>query len=76
MIYVVLITTNTLKKSLGELYKILSKIINNITFDILNQYVYMKNKELSKLANIHFNNITKIRKVVDIPKQKKQELVV
>ena len=46
------------------------------TIDLLNQYPNMKNKELSKLAGVHFNTITKIRKMVGIPKQKKQELVV
>lgn len=46
------------------------------TIDLIQQYPNMKNKELSKLGGVHFNTITKIRKVVGIPKQKKRELVV
>lgn len=46
-----------------------------MTFDLLNQYINMKNKELYKLAGVHFSTITKIRKIVGIPRQKRQELI-
>ena len=46
------------------------------TIDLIQQYPNMKNKELSKLGGVHFNTITKIRKVIGIPKQKKRELVI
>ena len=46
------------------------------TIDLIQQYPNMKNKELSKLGGVHFNTITKIRKVVGIPKQKKEEIII
>ena len=75
MKHVVLRTTITLNKILGELNNNVPKYTIVMTFDLLNQYINMKNKELYKLAGVHFSTITKIKKIVGVPRQERQELV-
>jgi hypothetical protein len=41
------------------------------TIELIEKYPQMKNIELAKLGGIHFNTITKLRKVVGITKTAK-----
>ncbi len=44
------------------------------TIDLIQKYPYMKNLELAKLGGVHFNTITKIRKMVGIEKMEKKKV--
>jgi DNA invertase Pin-like site-specific DNA recombinase len=43
------------------------------TIDLIEKYPYMKNLELAKLGGVHFNTITKIRKIRGIEKMNKKQ---
>ena len=43
------------------------------TIDLIERYPYMKNIELAKLGGVHFNTITKIRKIIGIEKTNKKQ---
>ena len=42
--------------------------------ELIEKYPYMKNLELAKLRGVHFNTITKIRKMVGIEKMEKKKV--
>ena len=43
------------------------------TIELIEKYPYMKNIELAKLGGVHFNTITKIRKIIGIEKMNKKQ---
>jgi DNA invertase Pin-like site-specific DNA recombinase len=43
------------------------------TIELLQLYPYMKNLELAKLGGVHFNTITKVRKVIGVQKMDKKQ---
>ena len=43
------------------------------TIKLIEKYPYMKNLELAKLGGVHFNTITKVRKVIGIQKMDKKQ---
>ena len=43
------------------------------TIDLIEKYPYMKNIELAKLGGVHFNTITKIRKIIGVEKMNKKQ---
>jgi len=43
------------------------------TIELIEKYPYMKNIELAKLGGVHFNTITKIRKIIGVEKMNKKQ---
>ena len=43
------------------------------TIELIEKYPSMKNLELAKLGGVHFNTITKIRKMIGIQKMEKKQ---
>jgi len=43
------------------------------TIELIDKYPQMKNVELAKLGGVHFNTITKIRKMIGIEKMDKKQ---
>ena len=43
------------------------------TIELIEKYPTMKNIELAKLGGVHFNTITKLRKVIGIQKMEKKQ---
>jgi len=41
--------------------------------ELIEKYLSMKNYELTKLGGVHFNTITKLRKVIGIHKMEKKQ---
>ena len=43
------------------------------TIELIEKYPSMKNLELAKLGGVHFNTITKIRKMIGVQKMEKKQ---